>query len=106
MLELKNISKIYESFELKNISFSVKEGDYFVLLGESGAGKSIILEIIAGLIESDNGSIIMKNEDITKQKIQDRNIGLVFQDFAIFPHLLVKDNIAYAIKHKKFQHSK
>ncbi|MBC8343967.1 MAG: ABC transporter ATP-binding protein [Bacteroidetes bacterium] len=83
---------------MKDVSFKVNEGDYFVLLGESGAGKSVILEIIAGLIKADEGAIYLKNINITHQKIQDRKIGLLFQDYALFPHLSVYENIAYPLK--------
>ena len=97
MLRLQNISKQYKDFSLKNISFNVNKGDYFILLGESGAGKSIILETIAGLISPDSGSIMLDEKDITKEKIQHRGIGLVFQDHAVFPHYSVGENIAYPL---------
>ncbi len=98
MLELKNISKKYENFYLKDICFKVADGEYFVILGESGAGKSVILEIIAGLIKQDKGLILFNGTNIGNTKIQDRKFGLVFQDFAVFPHISVKGNIAYALK--------
>lgn len=101
MLNIKNISKKYGSFILDDISFSVDKGDYFVLLGESGAGKSLILEIIAGLIVPDKGEITLNGKNITNENIQKRNVGLVFQDYAVFPHLTVRDNIAYPLKSKK-----
>ena len=74
LLELKNISKKLGEFNLKDISFTVSEDDYFVLLGESGAGKSILLEIIAGLINADDGQLIKNNINISNHKIQHRNI--------------------------------
>jgi molybdopterin-binding protein len=97
MLELRNISKSYGKFSLENISFRVCDGDYFILLGESGAGKSLVLETIAGLITPDSGALILNGEDITGWTIQQRRIGLVFQDHAIFPHMSVADNIAYSL---------
>ncbi|MEA1876421.1 MAG: ATP-binding cassette domain-containing protein [Bacteroidota bacterium] len=100
MLEIKHISKRYKDFHLDDISFSVEGGDYFVLLGESGAGKSLILEIIAGLIVPDKGEIAWNGKNITNEKIQKRRIGLVFQDYAVFPHLTVKANIAFPLKSK------
>ena len=105
MLELKNISKIYDSFVLDNISLSVEKGDYFVLLGASGAGKTLILEIIAGIIQADKGLIFLDNENITNKKIQKREIGLVFQDLAVFPHLSVKENIEYPLKNYNIKKS-
>lgn len=95
MLKIKNINKKYREFELKDISLDISHGDYFVILGKSGAGKSILLELVAGIIKPDSGTIILNSLDITKSRIQDRKIGLVFQDFALFPHYKVKDNIAY-----------
>jgi ABC-type Fe3+/spermidine/putrescine transport system ATPase subunit len=102
MLELKGISKHIEDFSLENISFTFAKGDYFVLLGESGAGKSVILELIAGMEKVDAGFIYLNGKDITHQPIQDRGISMVFQDFAIFPHLTVAENIAYSLKAKSY----
>lgn len=98
MLSLKNVNINYDDFSLKDFSIEIEEGDYYVILGESGAGKSIILELLTGLIFPDSGTIHFNNKDITKQSIQKREIGLVFQDHAIFPHLNVFDNIAYPIR--------
>jgi molybdopterin-binding protein len=104
MLELKNIIRTYPAFKLDDISFQVDDGDYFIILGPSGAGKTQILEILAGLIEIDEGSIIADEKDITGAKIQARPFGLVFQDYAIFPHLSVRDNIGYSIRNKGLGH--
>ncbi|MGQ9847916.1 MAG: ABC transporter ATP-binding protein [Bacteroidales bacterium] len=101
MLELKNISVKAGNFLLKNISFKVKQGDYFVLLGNSGSGKTILLETIAGMRSITNGIILLKNKDITFEKIQNRNIGMVFQDYALFPHLSVFENIAFSLRQQK-----
>jgi len=101
MLELKNICLSFENFELKDISLKVDEGAYFVVLGLSGAGKSLLLECISGIKRIKSGKIILDGQDITNHKIQDRNVGYVFQDHAVFPHMNVFDNIAYPIK-KKF----
>lgn len=100
MLELQNISCSYPGFNLSGISFSVSDGEYFILLGESGAGKSLLLEAIAGLNDVKSGKILLNGKDITNEKIQQRGIGLVFQDQAVFPHLSVKENIAYPLKGK------
>ncbi len=97
MLELRNISKRFTDFSLNGISFSVEEGDYFIMLGESGAGKSMVLETIAGLVAPDSGTILLNGRDITAEKIQKRKVGLVFQDHAVFPHLTVLENIAYSL---------
>jgi molybdopterin-binding protein len=101
MLEVRNISKRFSDFSLKDISFSVEEGDYYIFLGESGAGKSMLLETIAGLVFPESGSILMEGKDITYEKIQNRRIGLVFQDYAVFPHMNVYENIAYSLSGRK-----
>ena len=103
MLEVKNISIALGAFKLKNISFDVRKGEYFVVLGESGIGKSVLLEIIAGLLRQKTGSITLNNEDISHVPIQKKGVGLVYQDQALFPHLSVKKNIEYALKCKKMK---
>ncbi len=100
MLVLENVSKKLGTFALSRISLSVNKGEYFIILGPSGAGKSILLEIIAGLVKPDDGKVTLNSKDITKCPIQLRNVGLLFQDFAIFPHLNVENNIAYPLNGK------
>lgn len=102
MLELNNINLTFGSFSVSDINMKLEKGDYFVLLGPSGAGKSVILELIAGILKPDTGQLILNKKDITHNKIQDRSVGLVFQDFAIFPHLSVEQNIAYPLKVKRW----
>ncbi len=97
MLELKNISKEYKQFSLKEINLRVEKGDYFVLLGNSGSGKSLLLELIAGLIKFSKGEICLNGDNINNKQIQKRRIGLVFQDFALFPHKTVQENILYSL---------
>lgn len=101
MLEIKNISKKLGRFCISDISLNVENDDYYILLGASGAGKSVLLEIIAGLIKPDSGSIILNGKDITTMPVEKRKTGLIFQSPAIFPHLTVKQNIAYPLKHPK-----
>jgi molybdopterin-binding protein len=103
MLEIKNISKKVGSFSISNTSLSVDKGDYCVILGKSGSGKSLLLELIAGILSPDKGEILLNNIDITDSKTHNRKIGLVFQDWALFPHLSVQENIAYALKVQKVQ---
>ena len=100
MLELKDINIKLGDFELKNVNLKIEKGDYFVILGLSGAGKSIMLESIAGLQSPDTGKIKLEGKNIIKHKIQNRPVGLVFQDHAVFPHMSVYDNIAYSLKKK------
>lgn len=97
-LEIKNINKKFENFRLNDISFELDKGDYFIILGVSGSGKSVLMEIISGLINVDSGSIILDGKDITNEKIQKRDVGILFQDFAVFPHMTAYENIAYPLK--------
>ncbi|MFO7574514.1 MAG: ABC transporter ATP-binding protein [Bacteroidales bacterium] len=98
MLSVRELSRRFGEFRLDGISFDVTEGEYFVLLGMSGSGKTKLLELLAGLEYPDTGNIIIDGVDKTRTKPQDRNIGLVFQDFAVFPHMTTFDNIAYPLR--------
>ncbi len=101
MLELKNIHKYFQDFLIKDINLTVNKGDYYIILGKSGSGKTILLETIAGILSADKGEIWLNNKDIAHSKIQERKVGLVFQDYAVFPHKTVFQNIAYALRKKK-----
>ena len=101
MLNVENLCTSVGSLSLRDISFKAKAGTYLVLLGASGAGKSVLLETIAGLIEPDSGRILLDGKDITNEKMQRRRVGLVFQDGALFPHRTVFGNIAYPLRWKK-----
>jgi len=101
MLKLTEINKRLGEFALSGINLSVPEGQYYVLLGRSGAGKTQLLELIAGLERPDSGSVFLDGEDITFRKIQERRIGIVFQDYAIFPHMTVFGNIAYPLRSRR-----
>jgi molybdate/tungstate transport system ATP-binding protein len=98
MLRTEKLCKRLDSFYLRDISLEVAQGEYYVLLGRSGAGKTQLLEVICGLTPPDKGKIFLDGEEITRKKVQDRGIGLVFQDLALFPHYSVQDNIMYPLK--------
>lgn len=100
MLSVENISLKIGNFELRNINFTVDKGDYFVILGLSGVGKSVLLETIAGLLKPDSGKILLRGKDISKEKVQNLNISIVYQDAVLFPHKNVYENIAYPLKSK------
>lgn len=101
MLVIDNISLKAGNFELKEINLRVDKGDYFVILGISGVGKSLLLESIAGLTPITAGEIFLRGKKISDEKIQKRNISIVYQDSDLFPHLTVYENIAYPLKSKK-----
>jgi len=102
MLEVRNIFKTYDDkLLLKNISFTVAEGETICLLGASGSGKSTLLRIIAGLETPDSGLILFNGHDLTSTPPHLRDFGLVFQDYSLFPHLNVNDNVAFGLKMRR-----
>ncbi|MBN1593546.1 MAG: ATP-binding cassette domain-containing protein [Candidatus Coatesbacteria bacterium] len=105
MLKVESLSKTLGSFSMREVSFSIDRGEYFVLLGASGVGKTVLLEAIAGVIRPDAGRIYLDGLDMTNLRPQNRNIGLVYQDQALFPHLSVRQNIAYGLKCHKTRRS-
>ena len=100
-LDVRNLSLRRGSFELKDIDFSVADGEIFSILGRTGAGKTVLLESIAGTYPIEKGNLSIFGEDILKMRVQDRGIGFVYQDFGLFPHLSVFENIAYGLKMHK-----
>lgn len=94
-VELRNISKSFGSDEvLKDVSLKVETGETLVLFGPSGAGKTVLLRLIAGVIEPDAGTILIDGRDMDGVEPEDRGIGMAFQNFALFPHMPAFDNIA------------
>jgi len=106
MLEVHHIFKAYEGKPLLNdISFSVGIGETVCLLGASGSGKSTLLRIIAGLEDADSGFISFNKIDLTSTPPHLRDFGLVFQDYALFPHLNVNENVAFGLKMRRLSQS-
>jgi len=102
MLTLKNIHKSYEGKPLlKGISLEVAQGETVCLLGPSGSGKSTLLRIISGLENAEAGDVFWKGKDFSAVPPHLRNFGLIFQDYALFPHLSVFENVAFGLKMKK-----
>ncbi|MEG0566669.1 MAG: ABC transporter ATP-binding protein, partial [Hungatella sp.] len=101
-IEFRKIDKYYGSNQvLKGISLSVEKGQFVTLLGPSGCGKSTLLRCLAGLEELSEGEILLDGEDITDKEPKDRNIGMVFQQYSLFPNMTVEENIAFGLKLKK-----
>jgi len=107
MLELLNIHKSYEDQPLlSGISFAVAAGETVCLLGASGSGKSTLLRIIAGLEQPEHGQVLWKGADLASVPTHQRNFGLVFQDYVLFPHLTVAENVAFGLKMQKLPQEK
>lgn len=101
MINIENMATSVGNFALKDISLNIKEGEYFVLLGPTGAGKTMLLETIAGLRDVDAGSIYIGGQDATYLPPEKRGVGIVYQDLMLFPHLSARDNIIFSQKLKK-----
>jgi len=99
------VSKDWKEFRLRDVSFEVKKNEYFMVLGHSGAGKTLLLEVIAGIHEPDEGKIYLNGEDVTEKPPEKRGIAYVPQNYALFPHLSVFDNIAYGLRVRGFERS-
>ena len=104
MIDLKDIVVRFGDFEaLHRINVNVKEGEFFTFLGPSGCGKTTTLRTITGFIDPAEGVVSMQGKDITHVPIEKRNIGIVFQSYALFPTMTVRDNIAFGLKIKKLK---
>jgi sulfate transport system ATP-binding protein len=101
-IDVRNVSKSFNGFQaLEGVSLSVPDGSLTALLGPSGGGKSTLLRVIAGLEVPDSGEVLFSGEAVTTLPAQDRGVGLVFQHYAAFKHMTVRDNIAFGLKIRK-----
>ena len=104
IIAFRNVSKVFEDSGtqvLKDINFELEEGKFYTLLGASGSGKSTILNIIAGLLDATSGDVLLDGKRINDIPINKRDVHTVFQSYALFPHMNVFDNVAFALKLKK-----
>ena len=101
MIQIKNLYVDLEDFQLQDINLSVSEGEYFIVLGPTGAGKTVLLESIAGLYPIKCGEIWLRGKEVTQLEPEKRGISIVYQDHVLFPHLSVKDNIVFGLKLRK-----
>lgn len=97
-LHIQNVSLKLQDFHLTDIDLPIYGGEYFVLLGPTGAGKTIILEVIAGIRPVQSGTLFMDGVDISTQPPEKRQVGFVYQEYALFPHLTVGENIAFGLR--------
>src|SRR3977135_1019243 len=102
-VSLSDIGKRYEDGTnvLQGLSLEILEGEFFTLLGPSGCGKTTLLRLIAGLEELTDGSIWIKGRNVTRVDPGDRDIAMVFQSYALYPHMTVFDNLAFGLRMRK-----
>lgn len=101
MITVKNLKVNLGEFLLREINLDIKPGEYFIILGPTGAGKTVLLEAIAGLYPVLEGKIWIDGREITRLNPEKRGIGIVYQDQALFPHLSVEENVAFGLKLRK-----
>jgi ABC-type sugar transport system ATPase subunit len=106
MIEVKNLSVQIGEFSLKNLNLTVKDQEYFIILGPSGAGKTVFIECLAGLHRIKKGEIRIDGKNITPLSPEERRIGYVPQDYVLFPFLNVAENIQFGLKRGKYDKSK
>ncbi|WP_032959381.1 ATP-binding cassette domain-containing protein, partial [Bordetella hinzii] len=100
-IEVKNLSKRFNDFRaLDNVSLHIETGELVALLGPSGCGKTTLLRIIAGLESADSGSVLFSGEDATGVDVRQRQVGFVFQHYALFKHMTVFENVAFGLRVK------
>ncbi|MBE9470240.1 MAG: ABC transporter ATP-binding protein, partial [Chloroflexi bacterium] len=101
MITIKNLRVNLGGFVLQNINLDIKSGEYFIILGPTGAGKTVLLEAIAGLYPVLEGEVWTDGREVTRLNPEKKGMGIVYQDQALFPHLSVEENIAFGLKVKK-----
>ena len=100
---LRKVKKSFGDFvALHELDLDIQEGEFLTLLGPSGCGKTTTLRLVAGFIEPTNGSILLGDQDVTQVAPQHREIGMVFQDYALFPHMTIADNIGFGLKERRY----
>ncbi len=97
-LRVENVSKRWKDFELREVTMSIREGEHFIILGPTGVGKTVLLEIIAGILPPDSGRVIFRGENVTDEPPERRGFAYIPQNYSLFPHMTVFSNVAYGLK--------
>ena len=101
-VQVESLSKKWENFSIRNVNLKIGDGEYFVILGPTGAGKTLLLELIAGFHKPDSGRIIIDDTDVTVLPPEKRGIGFVPQEYVLFPHMTVAENVEFGLKMQNF----
>ncbi|NIQ06762.1 MAG: ABC transporter ATP-binding protein [Candidatus Korarchaeota archaeon] len=99
-IQIKNIFAEWKDFQLRNVYLSINDNEYFVILGPSGSGKTLLLECIAGFHALKRGQILINENDVTKLPPEKRNVGFVYEEYSLFPHMNVEENIGFSLQFK------
>lgn len=103
MIEIEALSRRWKNFALEELSLKIEPGEYFVILGPTGAGKTLLLELIAGFHSPDSGKIRIDGIDVTYLPPEKHDLAFVYQDYSLFPHMSVKKNIEFGMRMKKIK---
>ncbi|KKG16235.1 sulfate ABC transporter ATP-binding protein [Methanosarcina sp. 2.H.T.1A.6] len=106
MIEIESLSRIWKNFSLNELSLKVESGEYFVILGPTGAGKTLLLELIAGFHVPDSGRVLVDGKDVTHLPPEKHNLAFVYQNYSLFPHMSVKKNIEFGMRMKRIKDPK
>jgi len=101
MIKIENLSRDWKEFQIDQINLEIKNNEYFVILGPTGSGKTLLLELIAGIWEVDSGDIYMDGKNVTRTPLEKRGVGFVYQNYMLFPHKTVFENIAFGLNMRK-----
>ncbi|KKG11398.1 ATP-binding cassette domain-containing protein [Methanosarcina sp. 2.H.A.1B.4] len=106
MIEIESLSRKWKNFSLDELSLKVESGEYFVILGPTGAGKTLLLELIAGFHVPDSGRVLVDGKEVTHLPPEKHNLAFVYQNYSLFPHMSVKKNIEFGMRMKRIKDSK
>jgi ABC-type Fe3+/spermidine/putrescine transport system ATPase subunit len=101
MIRLDGVSRSWPEFAIRHVSLEVKQGQYLVILGPTGSGKTLLLELLLGIHHPDAGRIFIHGRDVTGDPVERRGIGMVYQDYVLFPHLTVEQNLGFGLRYRK-----
>ena len=102
MIILENVTYNVGSFSIRDVSLKIEKNEYFVLLGPTGSGKTLLLELIAGFHVPDEGRVILNDVDVTFMPPEKRQVGFVYQDYSLFPHMTVEENVSFGLRIRGF----
>ena len=105
MIKIKELYRIWKEFRLAGINLEITDGEYFVILGPTGAGKTLLLELIAGFYRPDGGDIYIGDKNVTGLPPEKRNIGFLYQDYSLFPHMNAAKNIEFGMRMRGVKNS-